>query len=40
MSVQRLRDPVHPASLLRLSAHDHTMVHSLKNKVRPEFYRE
>ncbi|KAL7420223.1 PHO85 cyclin-1 [Cryptotrichosporon argae] len=32
------RDPTHPASLLKLSKHDPTLVHSLKNKVRPEFF--
>ncbi|KAK8844670.1 hypothetical protein IAR55_006519 [Kwoniella newhampshirensis] len=35
---QRLRDPVHPASLCRLSTHNPTLVHSLKNRVRPEFF--
>lgn len=36
---QRLRDPTHPASLCKLSSHSPTLVHSLKNKVRPEFFR-
>ncbi|KAK1921231.1 hypothetical protein DB88DRAFT_94122 [Papiliotrema laurentii] len=35
---QRLRDPTHPASLCKLSSHSPTLVHSLKNKVRPEFF--
>lgn len=35
---QRLRDPTHPASLCKLSTHSPTLVHSLKNKVRPEFF--
>ncbi|ORY23555.1 hypothetical protein BCR39DRAFT_348408 [Naematelia encephala] len=35
---QRLRDPTHPASLLRLSQHNPALVNSLKNKVRPEFF--
>ncbi|OCF38326.1 hypothetical protein I317_07911 [Kwoniella heveanensis CBS 569] len=38
MFAQRLRDPVHPASLCRLSSHNPTLVHSLKNRVRPEFF--
>ncbi|WVR03167.1 hypothetical protein IAU60_000157 [Kwoniella sp. DSM 27419] len=37
-TTQRLRDPVHPASLCRLSTHNPTLVHSLKNRVRPEFF--
>lgn len=40
MSSQRLRDPTHPASLCKLSTHSPTLVHSLKNKVRPEFFRK
>jgi hypothetical protein len=28
-----------PASLCKLSSHSPTLVHSLKNKVRPEFFR-
>ncbi|KAL1407172.1 PHO85 cyclin-1 [Vanrija albida] len=34
----RARDPTHPASLLPLSHHDPTLVHSLKNKVPLEFF--
>ncbi|WWC57678.1 uncharacterized protein I303_100212 [Kwoniella dejecticola CBS 10117] len=38
MSTQRLRDPTHPASLCKLSTHNPTLVHCLKNRVRPEFF--
>ncbi|WWD06247.1 hypothetical protein V865_004333 [Kwoniella europaea PYCC6329] len=37
-TAQRLRDPTHPASLCKLSTHNPTLVHSLKNRVRPEFF--
>ncbi|WWC85407.1 uncharacterized protein L201_000270 [Kwoniella dendrophila CBS 6074] len=37
-TTQRLRDPTHPASLCKLSTHNPTLVHSLKNRVRPEFF--
>ena len=40
MSAHRLRDPIHPASLLRLSEHSTTLVHSLKNKVPADFFGE